>query len=70
MSKVLPTYESLPSHVRAWIDRNPYLAVKGEVWYWEGTKKACEEWIAHQEEKGFEVIKTPVELALANFGLI
>lgn len=70
MSKVLPTYESLPSHVRAWIDRNPYLAIKGEIWYWEGTKEACEEWIAHQEEKGFEVIKTPVELALANFGLI
>ena len=51
MSKMLPTYESLPSHVRAWIDRNPYLAVKGEVWYWEGSKEACEKWIARQEEK-------------------
>lgn len=61
MSKVLPTYESLPSHVRAWIDRNPYLAVKGEVWYWEGSKEACEKWISHQASR---LSKLPLNLHL------
>lgn len=64
MFKVLPTYESLPSHARAWIDRNPYLVVKGEVWYWEGTKNACEEWIAHQEKKASRLSKLPLNLHL------
>lgn len=64
MSKVLPIYESLPSHVRAWIDRNPYLAVKGEVWYWGGSKEACEKWISHQKKKASRLSKLPLNLHL------
>lgn len=73
MSKVLPTYESLPSCVRTWLDHNPYSVMrKGYALEWCGTKTECEKWLDLQEFdlKDYKVIETPIECGLAEKGYL
>lgn len=66
--KWLPTYSSLPSCVRTWLDHNPYSVMrKGYALEWCGTKTECEKWLDLQEFdlKDYKVIETPIECGLA-----